>query len=48
MSRVKLTIDLDTRSEALSVAGALMELLFPPPDAQTMFEAGKQWRVDAL
>ena len=47
MSCVKLTVDLNTRYEALSVAGALTELLFPPPDAQTMFEAGKHWRVEA-
>jgi ribosomal protein L11 methyltransferase len=47
MSTHKITIDLGERSHALTVAGAMTDLLQPPPDAQTLFEADRHWRVEA-
>lgn len=47
MSQVKVTVELASRDEALTTAAALTEILVPAPDAQTMFEAGPYWRVEA-
>ncbi len=44
----KLVLDLDDRDLARSVAGALQDLIEPPPQALTVFEAPPSgWRIEA-
>lgn len=47
MTGWKWTIDVATRSQALTVVGVLGELLAPAPDAHTIFEQPPAWRVEA-
>jgi ribosomal protein L11 methyltransferase len=54
MTSTKLTLDTAERSLAMSVAGALQDLIEPPPEALTVFEERKGpdappvWRVEAF
>jgi ribosomal protein L11 methyltransferase len=43
----KIVIDIMERSAARTIAGALTDLLIPAPDALTLFEFGKAWRIEA-
>jgi ribosomal protein L11 methyltransferase len=46
--RLKLVLDLADRDLARSIAGALQDLLEPPPEALTLFENGPgKWRIEA-
>lgn len=48
MPQTKLTAVSPDRDAARALAGALQDLIDPPPEALTMFEAGPgSWRVDA-
>lgn len=48
MAQTKLTAVSSNREAARTLAGALQDLIDPPPEALTMFEAGPDsWRVDA-
>jgi len=48
MTSRKLTILSVDREAARSIAGALQDLIDPPPDALTLFEApGEGWRIEA-
>ncbi|PPD29429.1 MAG: 50S ribosomal protein L11 methyltransferase [Hyphomicrobium sp.] len=48
MAQTKLTAVSSNRNAARTLAGALQDLIDPPPEALTMFEAGPEsWRVDA-
>lgn len=54
MTSTKLTLDTAERSLAMSVAGALQDLIEPPPEALSVFEERKSpdappvWRVEAF
>jgi ribosomal protein L11 methyltransferase len=54
MTTTKLTLDTNERSLAMSVAGALQDLIEPAPDALSVFEERKSpeappvWRVEAF
>ena len=43
----KVVIDVAERGGARSIAGAMTDLIEPPPDALTLFEHGKEWRIEA-
>lgn len=47
MATAKLVAMLDDRDFARSVAGAMSDLIDPPPDALTLFEDGPKWRIEA-
>lgn len=43
----KIVIDVDERDAARSIAAALTDLIEPAPDALTLFESGRAWRIEA-
>jgi ribosomal protein L11 methyltransferase len=48
MTARRITLSLTDRDRAHTIAGALQNLVDPPPDALTLFEApGTGWRIDA-
>lgn len=47
MTTAKLVAVLDDRNFARELAGAMSDLVDPPPDALTLFEDGPRWRIEA-
>jgi len=46
MPSYKISATISDKEAARTLSGALSELVFPPPDAMTMFEAGEDWLVE--
>lgn len=43
----KVVIDVAERDAARTIAAAMTDLVMPEPDALTLFEHGKEWRIEA-